>query len=237
MGSTDQSDPIPPLSMPNLPPFRWRCFSHPLRGRKGSAMLIKQTLASVLLLLKHSDLDYLRIYHHHAPIKDLDPETGAYPAGSAGSYDRFFITIQKGAVLEHRLPIPRIRYRNGDIRYSHAVLLDIMKAHSSYSLRFVLTVLCMSLCKHASDTRIHDRYGISISTLRRWKALFNEHSSEWISALKKADKLCSDILSSLHPFPPDPSTYLLYTGLCYMQGKWLVRRAFPSYAADPAKSP
>ena len=200
-------------------------------------MLIKQTLASLLLLLKHSDLDYLRIYHHFAPIKDLDPETGAYPAGSAGSYERYFITIEKGEVFTDRITIPRLRYKKDGTRSSHALLIDIMKAHSSYSLRFVLTVLCMSLCEHASDTRIHDRYGISISTLRHWKALFNEHSSEWISALKKADKLCNDILSSLRSFPPDPFTHLLYTGLCFMQGKWLVRRAFPSYAADPAKSP
>ncbi len=79
-------------------------------------MLIKQTLASLLLLLKHSDLNYLRIYHHFAPIKDQDPETGAYPAGSAGSYKRYFITIEKGEVFTYQITIPRLRYKKDGTR-------------------------------------------------------------------------------------------------------------------------
>ena len=199
-------------------------------------MLIKHTLAAALPLLQYSDLDFLRIYFELKPIKDPDPVTGAVPTGSAGLYKRHFVTVASGAVRDELVDIPRIRYEKDGVRSSHAVILDVMKAHSSYSLRFVLTMLFLSLFMHYTDARIHDAFGISTSTLHRWKALFHEHSAEWISALEKADKLCHDIISARNSVPPGPFVHLLRTGLCLMQGKWLVRRAFPSDGENPAQS-
>ena len=99
-------------------------------------MIIKQTLASALLLLKHSDMEIcFRINNDQRLRSEPSPVSGESPVGSAGSYERHFVTIVHGSVRSYHLKIHRLRFKASDgSRNSHAFLMDIMKPHSSYSL-------------------------------------------------------------------------------------------------------
>ena len=144
--------------------------------------MIKQALASTLLLLKYSDMELWFYLTQSLDLRlESDPASGASCSGTTGSYERSLITIINGAAKVFTLSVMRLRFTDSDGRKSsHAVLLDTMKAHSSYSLRFVLTVLYYALYTSCTQQDICDRWDISKSTLRRWKKLYHLHSKEWI---------------------------------------------------------
>ncbi len=198
-------------------------------------MIIKQTLLSTLLLLKYSDIE---LWFHLTQSLDLrsesDPHSGAACSGTSGSYRRKLVTIVNGAITVYELSVMRLRFTDTDGKKStHAILLDIMKAHSSFSLRFVLMILYYALYTSCTQQDICDRWNISQATLRRWKELYHLQSDKWMSVLKRANRLCDDIASSELAVPAGhglfcPIQLLRLAGLCFLQGTWNVRRAFPS---------
>ena len=198
-------------------------------------MIIKQALASTLLLLKYSDMELWFYLTQSLDLRlESHPDSDAACSGTAGSYERMLVTIVNGIARVFDISVMRLRFTDSDGRKSsHAVLLDTKKAHSSYSLRFVLTVLYYALYTSCTQQDICDRWDISKSTLRRWKKLYLLQSEEWIAALKRVHKLCSDKVSADHSLPSShglfcPICLLHRIGLCFLQGTWNVRRAFPS---------
>ena len=76
------------------------------------------------------------------------------------------------------------RYLCSSCGHTHALLPSTLVPYSSYSLRFILTVLRAYFLGLKGVQQICDRAGISVSTLYRWKALFLSHKALWLGVLE-----------------------------------------------------
>lgn len=76
------------------------------------------------------------------------------------------------------------RCRCGSCGHTHALLPATLVPYSSYSLRFILSVLRAYFLRTDTVAGICERVGIAISTLYRWKKLFLTHKQLWLGVLE-----------------------------------------------------
>lgn len=113
------------------------------------------------------------------------------------SYSRDMIVFSEGIRKDYTVSIPRIKCHCG---HTHAVLPDVLIPYGSYSLRFILQVLCEYLCKHCTVEDLCLRFQISKSTLYGWIHLFLKHHNLLTGILHEIDSLCLDALSRISSY-------------------------------------
>ena len=101
-----------------------------------------------------------------------------------GHYDRYLVSWEDGGAVSRIITVER--YRCGSCGHTHAILPSCLIPYKSYSLRFVLTVLRNYFLHTCPVEKLCPRYGISISTLYRWRELFQCHKAMILGVLGDA---------------------------------------------------
>ena len=142
-------------------------------------------------------------------------------------YPRWMITVQEGKRCELELSVPI--YRCASRGHTHAILPDVLIPFSSYSLRFILTVLQDCLDRKNSVRGLCSGWGIAVSTLYTWIHQFASQFSLWKGILHRIDWVRREALSSLQDAPAFPSCFFSRFGFSFLQ----CRAASPSVPVAP----
>ena len=171
-------------------------------------MLISQSIFSVLLSIKHTDL---QLYYNAISRFDMSSFI------KCGSYSRYLISFEKGKIKTRLVTVYRV-IRKGDMsRHTHAILPDIIVPYSSYSIRFIIYFLYLYTHRNCSADKFCAKYQISRSTINDWLTLYSNQIQEWLSLLKSGDTaFYNSIRFSLSDF--------LYQYMCDTNHPFLVRR-------------
>ena len=114
---------------------------------------------------------------------------------SFGTYPRYIVDLIDGKPTCHRISVLRFLCKN--CSHTHAILPDFIVPYSQYSLTFILRVLYVYFLQSKSVESLCEWAQITPSMLYRWKALFLNHRSLWLSALEQAIALAEDFVVHL----------------------------------------
>lgn len=172
--------------------------------------------ATHLALIRLSSVSELQLYE--AALADFKKNHKGILI-SAGSYERDLITIRHSHKEILRVRIQRFRLPDGS---THAVLSDLWIPESSYSVRFVLSVLLSYLHRKCSVRAFCSHWQISVSALYEWIHLFERHYAEWAGILSQAQKLSDEMLALVSCIPS-----FLFCFRCLFQFSFLQRTHTP----------
>ncbi len=182
-------------------------------------MIRKNHLFCNLIRIKNSSNILIRNF-----MMSFDPHKEVCPiCGRTGdcvpfaSYDRYIIDFVYGSPVTSTIKISRIKCSCG---HTHAILPDPLIPYDQYSLFFILRVLMEHQLRLHTVSELCDRFGISVSTLYRWKALFDEHCREWLGLLTFMEQSRSSSLKKLirlDPYSDFAAFFFRKTGLSFMQ--------------------
>ena len=111
------------------------------------------------------------------------------------TYSRYMITIKGNRIESVLLRIPRVKCTS--CGHTHAVLPEMLIPYSSYSLRFVLTVLKDYFLHVHTVEQICETYQIAHSTLYVFRDLFLSHKRLILGVLNDALKQAVDFIAEL----------------------------------------
>ncbi len=115
------------------------------------------------------------------------------------SYKRTLIDIKDGKVVYDRVEIKRVRCKSRG--HTHAILPDYIVPYTTYSLLFILRVLCTHFLGLETVEQLCLRYHISPSMLYQWKALFLEHKKIWLGVLENDRTAPGRFIQQLRSWP------------------------------------
>jgi len=98
-----------------------------------------------------------------------------------GYYNRNLVDYSTGKINYEQVAITRVKCDN--CPHTHAILPDLIIPYSTYSLVFIMRVLCFYQSGLMTVKAICEKYNISHSMLYRWRNLYYEHKDLWLSAL------------------------------------------------------
>ncbi len=101
-----------------------------------------------------------------------------------GSYRRCVVDYVRGKVVYTSINVRRVRCTG--CGHTHALLPDFIIPYTTYSLFFILRVLCAYFRRRPVE-QICRRFAITPSMLYQWKALFLAHKEVWLGVLKSAE--------------------------------------------------
>lgn len=108
------------------------------------------------------------------------------------SYPRYMITLKANHIETEILRIPSVKCDS--CGHTHAVLPEMLIPYSSYSIRFVLTVLKDYFLHAHTVEKICEMYQIAHSTFYAFRDLFFSHKKLILGALNDAQKKTSDFI-------------------------------------------
>ncbi len=154
----------------------------------------------------------------------------------AGSYERDLRTRQDKStytVSQNTFIVFRLRIRVGMSAVTHSVLSDLCIPNSAFTITFVMTILYLHFFRNRTISSLAADWHVDPSTIRRWKTLYEEHSTAWKLALKKLHKDCNDHISLSDSVPPFP-----YSFYCYFNATFLDASCpHPILSGDPLHPP
>lgn len=119
--------------------------------------------------------------------KSFNPDMERCPScGAKGgcrffsSYKRYIVDAVNGQILTEECEILRLICSCG---HTHAILPDFIVPYDSYSLPCILYILRAYFAHSMTIGEICDAFGISYSTLYRWKAAFFSHKAWWLGLM------------------------------------------------------
>ena len=135
-----------------------------------------------------SEVDLLR-----EAIRSFDPSTcqcqacGTLNLKVTSTYKRGISTIHNGEPVDEIIHIPCVTCE-GCGGYRHAVLFDLIVPYSSYTLLYILTVLCAYFNRTVTVPEVCARWHISVPTIYVWRQRFIEHYNLWAPVLERIDE-------------------------------------------------
>ena len=111
------------------------------------------------------------------------------------SYSRYMITLKANHIKTEILQIPRVKCAS--CGYTHAVLPEVLIPYTSYSIRFILTVLKDYFLRTHTVEKICEMYQIAHATLYAFRDLFFSHKKLILGALNDAQKKQSDFIAEI----------------------------------------
>ena len=132
-------------------------------------------------------------------------------------YFRYLIDFIDGRPDTTQIKVMRVKCSCGA---THAVLFDPIIPYEQHSLFFILEVLAVHLLHLKTIEQICRVYGISVSTLYRWKGLYKVHHKEWLGALISYEtKLIDSILELMHidSYAEFAYEFFCKTGITFLQ--------------------
>lgn len=130
-------------------------------------------------------------------------------------YHRSMISVRDGQRDESSVSVPRAICKA--CGHTHAILPDILIPFSSYSIRFVLTVLTEYCHKSCTVAELCSKWQISVSTLYTWIHLFQEHSEAWAKVSDIALEALSGMLSNISRICSFPFRFRISAGFFFLQ--------------------
>ncbi len=115
-----------------------------------------------------------------------------------GSYKRYLVEFKEGEPAGKAIALQR--FQCSSCGHTHALLPAMLVPYSSYSLRFILTVLRAYFLKTDTVAGICETAGIAVSTLYRWKRWFFTHLYLQLGVLEAA---CTNSLRFLEGLDGD----------------------------------
>ena len=116
-----------------------------------------------------------------------------------GHYERYLVSFEDGGAVSRIITVER--HRCVSCGHTHAILPSCLIPYKSYSLRFVLTVLRSYFVHVCPVEKLCERYGISISTLYKWRDLFKRQKAMVLGVLEDAARHAVSFLGYLNgPF-------------------------------------
>lgn len=112
-----------------------------------------------------------------------------------GHYERYLVGWGDEGVISQTITVER--HRCASCGHTHAILPSCLIPYKSYSLRFVLIVLRSYFLHVCPVEQLCLRYGISISTLYRWRDFFKCHKTMILGMIEDAVWLDSSFLECL----------------------------------------
>ena len=120
------------------------------------------------------------------------------------SYTRTMISVSNGKRVDCEISIPR--YQCESCGHTHGLLPDCLILYSSFTPRFILTILCAYLNRSCSVADFCKHWDIAISTLYDWIHRFIDHHNAWCRILDRIlwiTKQAIDRISSITALPSD----------------------------------
>lgn len=111
---------------------------------------------------------------------------------SHGFYTRSMVDFVRGKTVDGEVNVLRLRCTS--CGHTHAVLPDAIIPYSVYGLLFILRVLGEYFLRLRPVEKLCARFGISVSTLYRWRDLFLSQKREWLGMLASAETAPSAFL-------------------------------------------
>ena len=93
------------------------------------------------------------------------------------------------------------RVRCGSCGHTHAILPDNIIPYTTYSLTFILRVLCAHFLGSGTVEELCRRFSITPSMLYQWKALFLAHKEAWLGILEDVEISPSSFIRQLLTLP------------------------------------
>ena len=138
------------------------------------------------------------------------------------SYHRAMISVHAGHREETSVPVKRaVCMACG---HTQALLPDILIPFSSYSIRFILTVLTEYFHRSCTVADLCGKWQIAVSTLYEWIHLFQRHSAAWARALGQMVQASRNMLSHISDTPSFPLYFWKSTGFFFLQSSAKTRR-------------
>ncbi|GLG06374.1 DUF6431 domain-containing protein [Sellimonas catena] len=110
-------------------------------------------------------------------------------------YPRYMVTLKNNGPVTVILRVPRVKCIS--CGHTHALLPEMLIPYSSYSLRFVLTVLEAYFLHVHTVEKICERYQIVHSTLYTFRSLFLSHKRLILGVLDDAQEKGSDFIGKI----------------------------------------
>lgn len=111
------------------------------------------------------------------------------------SYSRYMVSLKDNRPVTVILRVPRVKCTS--CGRTHALLPEMLIPYSSYSLRFVLTVLEAYFLHTRTIEEICETYQIAHSTLYVFRSLFLSHKQLILGALNNAQETASDFIGKI----------------------------------------
>lgn len=138
-------------------------------------------------------------------------KTACISCGAEGSlmrfafYKRWVIDLIKGRPVAHQIRV--LRLMCGSCGHTHAILPDCIIPYSQYSLVFILKTLSLVFLHADTLERICEKEKITPAQIYRWKKLYLEHRSLWLTAAERLVASEGDLLDRILKLPV-PSDFL-----------------------------
>ena len=110
-------------------------------------------------------------------------------------YSRYMVTLKNNRPVTVILRVPRVKCTS--CGHTHALLPEMLIPYSSYSLRFVLTVLEAYFLHAHTVEDICETYQIAHSTLYAFRSLFLSHKRLILGVLNDAQQKASDFIGKM----------------------------------------
>lgn len=117
--------------------------------------------------------------------------------------------------METELLIPRVVC--GSCCHSHAFLPDVLIPFSSYSLRFILTVLVEYLGRSCTVAALCEKWQLAISTLYSWIHLFLDHFNAFFDILDHILWITEEALTAVMDYEQFPAVFFARFGFSFLQ--------------------
>lgn len=136
-------------------------------------------------------------------IKEIDLKNVACPYCNTkdpawskhATYSRYLISYSSHqGVLYERITVTR--YRCSSCNHTHAILPEMIVPYNMYSIVFILHMLCDYFSGSYTVNAICAKYDISISTLYKWKELFEKQEKLWLNVIDKLKENHMDFIKS-----------------------------------------
>lgn len=111
------------------------------------------------------------------------------------SYSRYMVTLKDNRPVTAILCVPRVKCTS--CGHTHALLPEMLVPYSSYSLRFILTVLKAYFLHLHTVEEICETYQIAHSTLYAFRSLFLSHKQLILGALNDTQEKPSAFIGEM----------------------------------------
>ncbi len=144
-------------------------------------------------------------------------------------YERQMITVEDNERVVVPVFVPRCICEV--CGHTESFLPDNLIPFSSYTLRFVITVLYEYLNRPGTVKDLCSSWQIAVSTLYVWIHLFSEHFSLWKKSPNRISRLSKDYLDQI--LETSPSAFYNTFGFSFMQRCGIVRYSGSVYLTRP----
>ncbi|WP_141400949.1 DUF6431 domain-containing protein [Lacrimispora amygdalina] len=134
------------------------------------------------------------------------------------SYSRSIIDIIHGKPVYQDICVTRIICES--CGHSHAILPDTIIPYSQYGIFFILRVLAEYFTHLKTVASLCEAYNITPSMLYRWRDMFLQNRSVWLSILDQKEQLPKDFIRFLclmEHFSDFSSGFFRLTGSSFLQ--------------------